>query len=144
MASLGKPSALVRPTLDTKFHIDYDWWERSNDDLRIYLLSHLPSERRSQLSQASEGEVVDYVDTDTAEVFQFDALQLALQEAAKDPEFITPQTATVDGIFRIFLRNKNQPLTSRELGDQLGKSPDTILRTISGRQIYKGIRPIAK
>jgi hypothetical protein len=89
-----------------------------------------------------EGEIVDYIDPDTAEVFQFDALQLAIQEAAKDPEFITSQIATVDGIFRIFLRNKNRPLTPRELADQLGKSAETILRTLSGRQIYKGIRPI--
>lgn len=141
MSSLGKPSALVRPTVDTKFHIDYDWWERSNEDLRIYLLSHLPAEQRNYLSQVPEDEVVDFIDPDTAEIFQFNALQLALQEVAKSPEFITPHTATVDGIFRVFLRNKNHPLSPRELADELDKTPETILRTLSGKNIYKGIRP---
>ena len=36
-----KPSALVKPTLDTTFHIDYSWWDRTGEDLRTYLLSHL-------------------------------------------------------------------------------------------------------
>ena len=32
---------LKRPTLDTKFHIDYDWWEQSDLDLKTYLYSRL-------------------------------------------------------------------------------------------------------
>lgn len=141
MSSLGKPSALVRPTEDTKFHIDYDWWERSNDDLRIYLLSHLPIEKREYLSQVEEDKIVDFIDPDTAEVFQFNALQLALREASKSPEFITEHTSMVDGVFRLFLRNNNQPLSPNELAEKLDKSAKSILRTFGGRTVYKGIRP---
>lgn len=141
MASLGKPSALVRPTEDTKFHIDYDWWERSNDDLRIYLLSHLPKEQRDYLGQVEDDHIVDFIDPDTAEVFQFNALQLALREASKSPEFITQHTPMVDGVFRVFLRNNNQPLSPNELADELDKKAKYILRTLGGRTIYKGIRP---
>jgi hypothetical protein len=33
MTKLSKPSMLIKPTLDTKFSVDYDWWERSSEDL---------------------------------------------------------------------------------------------------------------
>ena len=29
-----KPAPLTRPTLDTPFHIDYEWWERQARDLQ--------------------------------------------------------------------------------------------------------------
>ncbi len=32
---------LVRPTLDTKFHIDFQWWEKEDRDWEVYLRSHL-------------------------------------------------------------------------------------------------------
>jgi hypothetical protein len=31
-----------RPSLDTKFHIDYDWWESSGKDLRAWLYGVMP------------------------------------------------------------------------------------------------------
>ncbi len=80
-----KPSALVKPTLDTTFHIDYSWWDRSGEDLRVYLFSHLSPEQREHLSSDAENHVVDYVDPDTGEVTQMDELQLALQVAAHSP-----------------------------------------------------------
>jgi hypothetical protein len=141
MAIPGKPSALIKPTLNTKFHIDYDWWDRSREDLRTYLISHLPPELRDRLSSSGEERVVDYVDPDTAEVFQLDELQLLLQEAARDPNFINPQTSLVDSVFRVFLKNNNVPLSPKQLADQTGRPAATILKTLSGQRIYKGIRP---
>lgn len=143
MPTPGKPSALIKPTLDTKFHIDYSWWERnsSSKDLRIYLLSHLLPEHRDRLSQVEESRMVDYIDPDTAEVFQLDELDLAIKVAADDPEYITPQTPLIDSIFRVFLKNNNAPLTPREIADQIERSPTTILKTIGGMKIYKGLRP---
>lgn len=142
MPTPGKPSALIKPTLDTKFHIDYSWWERATgEDLRIYLLSHVLPDHRERLSMAEEGRVVDFVDPDTAEVFQLDELQLGIQLAAKDPEYISPQTPLIDSIFRVFLKNNNVPLTPKEIADQIERSPTTILKTIGGMKIYKGLRP---
>ena len=142
MPTPGKPSALIKPTLDTKFHIDYGWWERTTgEDLRIYLLSHVLPEQRERLSRAEEGRVVDFVDPETAEVFQLDELRLAIQLAAKDPAYITPQTPLIDSIFRVFLKNNNVPLTPKEIADQIERSPTTILKTIGGMKIYKGLRP---
>ena len=41
---------LVRPTLGTKFHIDYEWWDRADRDLDVYLRSHLCSEHQEKYS----------------------------------------------------------------------------------------------
>jgi len=142
MPPIPKPSALVRPTLETRFHIDYGWWERSSDDLRTYLLSHLMPEQRERLAQDGEEAVIDYIDPDTAEVKQLDALHLAIQEAARDPSFINEHTAMVDGIFRVFLANNNTPQTPVEIAIYTQRDAETILKTLSGRQIYKGIRPV--
>jgi len=138
----SKPSFLMKPTLDTKYHIDYSWWERSSEDLRMYLLSHLLPEQRERLSQSDEQRMVDYIDPETGEVFQLDELGLAIQIAAEDPNFINPHTSLVDSIFRVFLANGNFPLTPRELAERTGRQANTILKTLSGGQIYKGIRPI--
>ncbi len=137
-----KPSALIKPTLDTTYHIDYTWWERSDEDLRVYLLSHLSPEQRERISQSAEDHVIDYVDPETGEVTQLDELKLALQIAAHEPDFINPQAAVVDCIFRVFLANGNSPQSSRELGEAIGRSPTTILKTLSGVRVYKGIRPV--
>jgi hypothetical protein len=141
MQTSGKPSALIKPTLDTLYHVDYSWWERSGEDLRTYLLSHLPPEQRERLGQAIENQVVDYIDPDTGEVFQLDEIGLAIQEAAKDGDFINPHTSVVDCIFRVFLANGNNPQSPRELADKIGRPASLILKTLSGGRIYKGIRP---
>lgn len=141
MSTLGKPSALVKPTLNTKFYIDYKWWDRATEDLRTYLLSHLRPEQKERLVQSDEDRVVDYIDPETGEVFRYGELDLAIQQAARDPEFINPHTSMVDSIFRVFLRTNNTPMTPRELADEISRPPETILKTIGGRQIYKGIRP---
>lgn len=139
--SAGRPSVLAKPTLDTLYHVDYNWWDRSNEDLRTYLLSHLLSEQRERLSQNAETRVVDHVNPETGEVTQLDELQLAIQQAAQDAQFINPHTSLVDSIFRVFLTNGNQPMTPRELEARTGRSASVILKTLSGGRIYRGIRP---
>lgn len=138
-----KPSALIKPTLDTTYHIDYSWWERSEDDLRVYQLSHLSQEQRDRLSSGDgEDRLVDFVDPETGEVTQLNELDLALQIAANDPNFINPQISVVDNIFRVFVANGNEPLSPNQLGEMIGRPPSTILKTLSGVRVYKGIRPV--
>ncbi len=144
MAMPPKPNAFIKPTLDTRFHIDYDWWERSpGEDLRIYLLSHLQPEQRERLGQVADGDshLLDYIDPETGEVFQANALDLALRMAAQEESFINLETSLVDSVFRVLLRNGNTPVSSRELEAQTGRPAQTILKMLSGAQIYKGIRP---
>lgn len=136
------PGIPLKPTLDTQFHIDYEWWDREDDDLRPYMLTHLPPEARQKFIDSDEDRVVDYVDPETGEVFQLDELGLALQEAAKSEDFINPQTSLVDSVFRVFLANGNLPRTPRELEEATGRDSQTILKTFGGIRVYRGIRPV--
>lgn len=137
----GRPSTLLKPTLDTKFHIDYAWWERSNNDLRAYLLTHLTPEKRDQIIASADKQVIDYVDPNTGEVLQLDELGLAIQEAADSEDFINSHISLVDSVFRVFLRNGNTPLSPVELAEITGRDAQTILKTVGGLRVYQGIRP---
>jgi hypothetical protein len=138
----GKPSALVKPTLETKYHIDYSWWDKNTEeDLRTYILSHLLPEQREKLGQTTESVVVDFIDPTTGEVREVNELGLAVQIASQDSNFINQQTSLIDSVFRVFLANGNQPLSSNELGERTGRPAATILKTIGGTRVYKGIRP---
>lgn len=132
----------MKPTAETKFQIDYEWWKREGRDLRAYLISHLPPEQRPLFENTLSEEMRDHVDPATAEVRRVDALQHALAQAVNDPQFITDRTPLVDAIFRVFLANGNRPLSPEELSKPVGRSPLTILKTIAGGQVYKGIRPV--
>ena len=140
-SSASVASKRVKPTLDTKFHVDYEWWEREGRDLRVYLLSHLPPEQREFFMQHRQTEYVDWVDPVTAEVSKVDALQRAIHEASQQSDFITPYLSLVDAVFRVFLANGNTPLTPQELSERIGRPPMIILRTLSGTTVYKGLRP---
>ena len=137
----GKSSTVVKPTLDTKFHIDYDWWERENEDLRAYMMTHLPPDMQEKFEGRTEFEVVDYIDPQTGEVHQLDELGLAIQEASKREDFITVQTSLVDSVFRVFLSNGNVPRSPRELEEDTGRDARTILKTFGSVRTYRGIRP---
>jgi hypothetical protein len=139
----GKPKPILKPTLDTQFHIDYGWWDRENQDLRSYMLTHLPTDLRETFDEADDEErIIDYIDPETGEVFQLDALGTVIREAAKREDFINPQTSLVDSVFRVFLANGNTPRTPRELEAETGRDARTILKTFGGIRVYRGIRPI--
>ncbi|HRL10328.1 MAG TPA: hypothetical protein PKX07_00510 [Aggregatilineales bacterium] len=143
MAALpGKPSILAKPTLDTRFHIDYDWWKRTEgEDLRIYLISHLPPDERAHFSQQGEdAHMVDFVDPASGEVFKLDPLGQALKRAAASPDFLI-DVSTVDAIFRVFIRNNNTPATVREIAQQIDYDEKRLLDLLR-KQRYKGISPI--
>jgi len=144
MSTVGRKRVglLIRPTLETRFHIDYDWWDRADRDLEVYLRSHLCSEHQDTYADFDADAMVDYVDPDTAEVSKVAGVQHTLiSHCARQPDYLTPQTSLVNAMFRVFLANSNTPLSPIELSERLGKPPQVILRTISGRRVYKGIRP---
>jgi hypothetical protein len=141
-ASKPLPGFLRKPTQDTRYHIDYGWWDKSNEDLRSYLLSHLLPEQRERLSHQEEDRIIDFIDPDTGEVFQLNELGLAIQIAAEDENFIGPHTSLIDSIFRVFLATGNMPMSSKDLAERIGRKADVILKTIGGSIVYKGIRPV--
>jgi len=138
---------LIKPTLKTKFHIDFDWWERESREFRVYLTSHLCAEHQASLETQTDTDVVDVVDPETAEVRREDGIQHMLRTHCSTlPEFITSHTSLVDAVFRVFIANGNQPLSPEELADRIGRPgpgmANTILRTLSGARVYKGLRPV--
>jgi hypothetical protein len=137
-----KPAPLIRPTLDTAFHIDYEWWERQERDLRVYLHSYLCPEHRAVFEGHADAEQIDWIDEDTAEVTPVDGLRHVLRvHCSMQPDYITPSTTLIDAVFRVFLANNNKPLTPVELGAQIRRDPAMILKTLSGHRVYKGLRP---
>jgi hypothetical protein len=134
--------SLVKPTLKTCYHIDFDWWKQNDRDWRVYLRNYLCPEHQAAFAEIETTEMVDWVDPETAEVQRVDGIQsILISHCAKQQTFITHQTTLVDSIFRLFLANGNTPLTPEELALQLGRDPITILKTISGARVYKGLRP---
>ena len=134
----------VKPTLDTKFHIDFDWWEEQGRNLRVYLQSQLCPQCRAEYADRAPEEI-DWVSLDTGEVRQVDILWHVIRtHCSQQPDYITERTPLTTAIFRIFVANDNTPLTPSGLHQLLRrKSPTLILRTIGGRQVYMGIRPVS-
>lgn len=134
--------SLVKPSLQTRFHIDFDWWKQNENDWRIHLSSLLCPEHQALFAEMKDDALIDFVDPETAEVRPMDGLQQTiLSHCARQPDFVTSQTQLVEGVFRAFLANGNSPLTPTELSELLGRPANTILVTISGPRVYKGIRP---
>ena len=138
----AKRFSLVKPTLDTPFQIDFDWWKQHDNNWRIFLYSYLCHEHQAAFSDTGQEVRVDWVDPESAEVRTVDGLQhILMAHCARQPDFVTSNTALVDSVFRVLLANGNDPMTPVQLGNAIHRPADTILRTLSGMQVYKGIRP---
>lgn len=137
-----KRFSLVKPTLETPFFIDFTWWKEHDSDWHIALLSCLCQEHQQLMANLDLQETIDWVDPSTAEVTQVDGLQHTLiTHCAKQEGFLTDHTTLVDAVFRILLAQGNNPMTPNELSGRLGRPADTILKTLGGYTVYKGIRP---
>jgi hypothetical protein len=134
--------SLVKPSAQTPFHIDFDWWQQNDNDWRVFLRNLLCAQHQEAFKDIQDDQSIDYVDPETAEVRPLDGIQHTLMaHCAQQEEFLSDHTAVVDAVFRIFLVNGNRPMTPQELGERLNRPADTILRTISGARVYKGLRP---
>mgnify|MGYP000984460440 FL=1 len=137
-----KKFSFVKPGLTTSYHIAFDWWKDHESNWRVFLFSYLCPEHQAAFSGNASEVMIDWVDPESAEIHQVDGLQSTLMNhCAKLDGFYTEQTALVDAIFRVFLANGNAPLTPIDLSDRIGRPAETILRTISSPNVYRGIRP---
>lgn len=136
-------SALVKPTVDTPFHVEYAWWDRGNLNFSSELRAHLcETHRRIFTAGVDTDERIDWVDERTGEVTQVHGPQHILRvHCSREPDYFDDGLSLVDAVLRVFLANGNSPQTPRELGETLGRRPEKILKTLSGRRVYKGIRP---
>ena len=135
--------SLIKPNINTPFHLDFEWWKEMDRNWRIDLRGLLCDEHREALSSFPEDQMIDWVDPETAEVKPMDGLQYMItSHCAHQDEFLTEHTTLVDAVFRTFLSNGNTPMSPEEFGKYLGRPADIILRTLGGPRVYKGIRPI--
>lgn len=136
--------SLVKPTLDTPFHIDFEWWQSNDREWRVYLRSLLDEEAQKKFADLISGDVmVDWVDPDTGEVHRVDGLQhVVITYAAKQESFLSAQTSLVECVFRLLLKNGNSPMTINEMAAEIGRDGKSILGLLSGVRVYRGIRPV--
>jgi hypothetical protein len=139
----GKKYSLVKPTLDTPFHIDFDWWKTHDQNWRVYLFSCLCLPHQQQYSDQRNIPMIDKVDPETGEVSAVDGLEYTLyQHCARQEDFLNDHTTLINSVVRIFLANGNTPLSVTQLSSITGKPAETILKTLTGLEVYKGIRPL--
>lgn len=135
--------SLIKPTPDTPFHIDVEWWKLSDQNWRVYLFNLLCEEHQLAFKDSDSDVMIDWIDSKTAEIAQVNGLQHTLMtHCAKQDDFLSSHTALVDSVFRVFIANGNSPLSPAELAEVVGKPAITILRTLSGPKVYKGLRPV--
>jgi hypothetical protein len=134
--------SLVKPTLDTPFHIDFSWWRQNDREWKVFLRGLLGPEQEDKLAGMTGEERVDWVDPQTGEVIQMDVLQYLLSSHYAQQGESSEGTSLIESIFRTFLKSGNTPMSSRQLGQALNRQPITILKTVSGLRVYRGIRPV--
>jgi hypothetical protein len=134
----------VKPTLQTKFHIDFNWWSENLRNFHSVLLDSLCDDCRDLVDLDADAQLMDWVDPETAQVFLIDQLWHIIQvHCSQDAEFVSDQLPLATAIFRLFIANNNTPLTPVEIHQHIRKrDAGLILRTIAGRQVYRGIRAV--
>jgi hypothetical protein len=138
----GKKFSLLKPTPQTPFHVDFEWWQANDNNWHIAIHDMLCPEHQAAFAGLADGHLIDWIDPETAEIKAMDGVQTTLiNHCAQQPGFLDQHTVLVDAIFRIFLASGNRTFTPIELGERLNRQPDIILKTLAGPRVYKGIRP---
>jgi len=133
-----------RPTVNTRFEIDPEWWSRQRRNFRVELLGHLCPSCREGFHSHRDTELIDWVDPETAEVRRVDGLWHSLQSCCSQrADFVSSDTSLATAVFRVFLANGNQPLSPVEIWQRLARrDPETILRLLVKGRPYYGIRVV--
>lgn len=137
---------LLRPTVETPFAIDWDWFKKHGIDAQLAVRSQLCQQCRREFDQGAPIEEVDWVDPNSGEVFRVDSLREHIMAHCQwKPDYITTATPLATGIFRALLANNNRPLSPVQLAQRLGRSdPETILRVLTRGETKNGVVPVAE
>lgn len=122
---------------DTKFYIDYMWWEESGRSIEGYLSSRLGTEIEIDDSTRP----IDLIDPETGEVRQMSGFEFAMQSVlAQLPADYAQKASVVDSAFIVLMGGGNQPMSAAEISEQIARPVDTIYKTLGGNQTHQGIR----
>lgn len=139
----GRPNVTIKLPKKTKvgpntrFYIDYSWWEESNLNLETYLSSRLGHD----ISLTDDGTQVDLIDAQTGEVRQLSGFEFAVQTYfSQQPADFAQRASLVDGAFSVLLANGNRPLTATEIAEQIRHSVDKVYKTLGSGKVFQGIR----
>lgn len=137
---------LVRPDINTKFHVDYDWFANRGRDIRVLIQEQLCAQCRSGFENNPDTQSIDWVDPSTGEVTIVDGLTYRLRECcSRREDYITHSTPLAAAIFRVLVADGDTPMSAAEISERIGKSdPKTMLRILLGNEMrsHYGVRPI--
>jgi len=141
MPEVQKKLKLFKPSINTKFYIDFDWWKENDSNWRVFLRGFLCDNHQQYFADKPSDIEVDAIDPETAEVTKMDGLLYALiYHCAKQEDFIGKNIPVIAKVFRLLLANGGQPMSPQELESVVNRPARTILTILTGPQVYKGIR----
>ena len=89
----------IKPTLDTKFHIDFDWWQKTRQALKVDLRGHACVEAAEEYANEQE-QTFDWIDSDTGEVFNIDLMWYLIHtHCSQQADFIDNYMPLTTAIF---------------------------------------------
>lgn len=145
MPEVKRPLSLIKPTAETLFHIDFDWWQENDSNWRIIIFEFLCPEHQAYFKDKADTIKIDAVDPETAEIKKVDGLLFVLMNhCARQEGFISANVPIIAKMLRTFLANGNQPLSAEALAEIVNRPVTTVLATLSGPQVFKGIRQYQK
>ncbi len=134
--------------VNTKLHIDLEWWEKEGKDFNYFLYQEMCPECKERIKDFNKAVYIDWIDPETAEVKRLNGLwETLITCCSQKPDYINPELPITKAIFRVFLANRNEPLSAAELaeryGDKIGVAdPHRILRILTAGKVYNGIKPL--
>lgn len=138
------PVGLVKPTMQTRFSVDADWWENNKQDLTQHLIN-ICKDLDYALEEPSDddADMFDWINPSTGQVSQVNRFFYHyLSYCGCHDEYLTERLSLVESLFRALMGAGNQPMTAPELAEATGRPAVKILQTLSGRRTYKGIRAV--
>lgn len=141
---MTRPKVIIKPRQvqpideNTRFYIDYSWWEAEKLSLESYLNTRLGQ----TITLDPTARPIDLIDTQTGEVRQLSSFEYAAQNYFRQlPGDFAQRASLVDAVFCVLLANGNRPMSAAEIAEQVHRPAETIYKTLGSGKIYQGIRP---
>jgi len=127
---------VARLTIQSKFKIDTEYWEKQGRNFREEVYDALCDECKNSYTLEDQ-KLVDHVDPSTGEVTRMDVLlDCASAVCADSSEFINPKMPLTRSIFRAFVAAGNMPQSAEEIHSRIQKgSPQVILKELLSSQM---------